>query len=419
MKKVIAAIRTKKDESFFKYFREGLKFLSRNPIFYLIYLALYLFAELHQILNFFHLPTPWYISAFSLIAFYSCFVFGFSLPLYILKRDRREKIERSFITQTSKHYAKKLFWPFFLFFTILIVIGGIFGIIELIFHIPPDSESGFFPKTDSNHGFGFYPLSGLFNGVIMGGLFSIFYFAPFFYSLKKEDFFTSIKNGFNFILENFQFTGPLILFSIIFELIYQLFIPSGNYTFNVLRILSDAFITLVFTFAVFYCYKKHYSIAESVFELETIETPPSPVRSNVLYRRITAAAIDIIIWTVLYVIAVNIWGERNVTLDRHSEFVYSSLGSLALLNFTILLFIYYVILEWKMKGTVGKRLLGLKVLTENGSRISLLQSTMRNLCRIIDAFPYFIPYLLGLTVLANNDKRQRLGDKIAGTVVVK
>ncbi|MGZ8876324.1 MAG: hypothetical protein ACXW1F_07570 [Halobacteriota archaeon] len=38
---------------------------------------------------------------------------------------------------------------------------------------------------------------------------------------------------------------------------------------------------------------------------------------------------------------------------------------------------------------------------------------------IIDAIPFIIPFLLGAILIWTSDKRQRIGDRVAHTVVVK
>jgi len=64
--------------------------------------------------------------------------------------------------------------------------------------------------------------------------------------------------------------------------------------------------------------------------------------------------------------------------------------------------------------TPGKYLVGLRVLTDNGQPINGLQATLRNLLRAADLI---IP-LVGLLVISLNRKYQRLGDLVAGTMVV-
>ncbi len=62
-------------------------------------------------------------------------------------------------------------------------------------------------------------------------------------------------------------------------------------------------------------------------------------------------------------------------------------------------------------------MLGLEVVTESGEPISLNQSIVRNLLRVIDGLPTM--YLLGFILAAFSDRTQRLGDKVANTLVVK
>lgn len=82
-------------------------------------------------------------------------------------------------------------------------------------------------------------------------------------------------------------------------------------------------------------------------------------------------------------------------------------------------FLYYVVMEWLVGATLGKLICGIRVRTVDGSKIGFVASLVRNLMRVVDGFPYFIPYLLGFIVILSGDSRQRLGDKVAHTVVAK
>ncbi len=93
-------------------------------------------------------------------------------------------------------------------------------------------------------------------------------------------------------------------------------------------------------------------------------------------------------------------------------------GIPALISFIIGI-AYWLAFEVMAGGTPGKLALGMRVRTEDGGSISWGQSIVRNLLRIVDAIPYFIPYLLGAILIWNSDKKQRLGDRVAKTVVVK
>jgi len=64
--------------------------------------------------------------------------------------------------------------------------------------------------------------------------------------------------------------------------------------------------------------------------------------------------------------------------------------------------------------TPGKHMLGLRVLTDNGQPINGLQATLRNLLRAAD----LVVPIVGLLVATLSRKYQRLGDRVAGTMVI-
>jgi uncharacterized RDD family membrane protein YckC len=78
---------------------------------------------------------------------------------------------------------------------------------------------------------------------------------------------------------------------------------------------------------------------------------------------------------------------------------------------------YYALFEAYWKGqTPGKRLMKLRVLKDSGRSITLFESMMRNLVRVIDVLPGW--YLIGLISMLCNKENKRLGDLVAGTIVV-
>ncbi len=79
---------------------------------------------------------------------------------------------------------------------------------------------------------------------------------------------------------------------------------------------------------------------------------------------------------------------------------------------------YGIIMEWYAGGrTIGKRLLRLRVMDEQGLRLRFSQVVMRNLLRFADSLPAF--YLLGGMTCLFSRKGQRLGDIAAGTIVIR
>lgn len=93
------------------------------------------------------------------------------------------------------------------------------------------------------------------------------------------------------------------------------------------------------------------------------------------------------------------------------------------LALNILLFLtvsvgYGILWEWRCNGqTLGKRLLRLRVMDEQGLPLRFPQLVMRNLLRVVDGLPML--YLLGGICLVLSPRLQRLGDLAAGTLVVR
>ncbi|MFT3707192.1 MAG: RDD family protein [Archangium sp.] len=79
---------------------------------------------------------------------------------------------------------------------------------------------------------------------------------------------------------------------------------------------------------------------------------------------------------------------------------------------------YMILLETVWSGqTIGKRVMGLRVIQDTGVRIGPLQSLLRNLVRPLDKLPVF--YLVGGATALASPTQQRLGDILAGTIVVR
>ncbi len=82
-----------------------------------------------------------------------------------------------------------------------------------------------------------------------------------------------------------------------------------------------------------------------------------------------------------------------------------------------LYFGYFAIFEVVWNGqTPGKRLTRLRVIDESGRPVSVYQVIARNLLRIVDQLPSFYAVAIVSVMLSRQNKR--LGDHLAGTVVV-
>jgi uncharacterized RDD family membrane protein YckC len=83
----------------------------------------------------------------------------------------------------------------------------------------------------------------------------------------------------------------------------------------------------------------------------------------------------------------------------------------------LIYFLYHPVLEVLMRGrTPGKLSAGARIVTVEGATPTVGSLLLRNLFRLIDCLPAF--YVVGLGCCLLTDRRVRLGDLVAGTVLV-
>lgn len=96
------------------------------------------------------------------------------------------------------------------------------------------------------------------------------------------------------------------------------------------------------------------------------------------------------------------------------------LANVGLGLFLLLLFcaqwVYFVAFEALTGRTPGKKLMGLRVVTAEGRPIGFTHAALRNLLRVADFLP--TAYLVGGAFLFLSRRFQRVGDLVAGTLVV-
>src|SRR5574337_1490507 len=79
---------------------------------------------------------------------------------------------------------------------------------------------------------------------------------------------------------------------------------------------------------------------------------------------------------------------------------------------------YYIFFEMLWNGqSPGKRWVGLRVIRTDGTPITLTESIVRNLVRLVDFLPAY--YGVGVVTMFVNGQSRRLGDLAAGTLVVR
>ena len=85
------------------------------------------------------------------------------------------------------------------------------------------------------------------------------------------------------------------------------------------------------------------------------------------------------------------------------------------LVFLFVIFAYLILMEAYVGWTMGKRILGMRVVDVSGNKIGLSKSITRNLLRLVDGLPAF--NILGIILIATSQREQRFGDRIAKTYV--
>lgn len=79
---------------------------------------------------------------------------------------------------------------------------------------------------------------------------------------------------------------------------------------------------------------------------------------------------------------------------------------------------YFVLFETIWHGqSPGKRWTGLRVIQEGGYPIGFSHAAIRNIVRVADFLPFL--YIFGAIVMLVDSRSRRLGDLVAGTIVIK
>ena len=134
---------------------------------------------------------------------------------------------------------------------------------------------------------------------------------------------------------------------------------------------------------------------------------------DVLGRRIVAAVIDVAIIGILLIVIAKVLGNEDAR--EYSLWAETQGGPRAL--FFLLTFAYFFGTELAWAQTLGKRVMKLRVVREDGTKAPAGPIFIRNLVRGIDWLPSL--YIIGaITVFATGQRRARLGDMAAKTKVV-
>ena len=152
----------------------------------------------------------------------------------------------------------------------------------------------------------------------------------------------------------------------------------------------------------------------------TIDTPEQTALEFAIAgigSRFLALAVDTLIQIVTGLVVLIGSGLLASSLPRF--FARGSVWYVALLIlfFFSLYFGYFAFFEDIWNGqTPGKRFIGIRVIKDSGRPLTPSESVARNLLRIVDQMPGF--YAVGMVSVLLSRQNKRLGDFVAGTIVV-
>jgi uncharacterized RDD family membrane protein YckC len=137
---------------------------------------------------------------------------------------------------------------------------------------------------------------------------------------------------------------------------------------------------------------------------------PDHVAYGGFWIRVVAYIIDGILLTIVCGVADRLLGINILATDWDH---YDPLANVISL---VIGWLYFALLESSERGaTVGKMVMGLRVVTSDGQRLSFMNATGRYFAKILSA----IILCIGFIMVAFTDKKRGLHDIIAGTLVIK
>jgi len=161
------------------------------------------------------------------------------------------------------------------------------------------------------------------------------------------------------------------------------------------------------------------SIPEETIDIHTPENVDFGYQIAGIGSRFLATLVDTVIITLLQIIVLVVALLIVNSLDRApfgneiSAWVYAIIGLIAFLFY----WGYYIFFEMLWNGqSPGKRWTGIRVIRTDGTPITLSESLIRNLTRLVDLLP--AAYGIGIITMFIDKQSRRLGDLAAGTLVV-
>lgn len=168
--------------------------------------------------------------------------------------------------------------------------------------------------------------------------------------------------------------------------------------------------------------------AHPLDQVVDVETPEQVVFSYSIAgvgTRAAAALLDLLLITIatlflFLVVAVLVAALSVEAMDTAMERVTEgwAIAIILMLQF-LATWGYHVLFEGFRDGqTPGKKALRIRVVRDGGYSVSLGESAIRNIVRVVDMMPP-VTYAVGMLAIVFNRSGKRIGDMVAGTMVVR
>jgi uncharacterized RDD family membrane protein YckC len=151
-----------------------------------------------------------------------------------------------------------------------------------------------------------------------------------------------------------------------------------------------------------------------------MELPPFEPEYAPLGHRVAARLVDVVVhYGVIFYTAIWLSIAAAVAVPERMDAITTKLGENTFFGVILGVLgsvLYHTCMEGIHGSSIGKRLFGLTVLSEEGGPCSLRQGWKRSLAFLLDSFFFG---MVGFVAADNSPRKQRVGDDWADTVVVR
>src|SRR5688500_9102149 len=162
------------------------------------------------------------------------------------------------------------------------------------------------------------------------------------------------------------------------------------------------------------------TLPEETLDIQTPENVAFDYQIAGIGSRFLASLLDttIVVFLQVVILIVVTLIIQSVDGSVFSDLISASVSAVFGLIAAVFYWGYYVFFEMLWNGqSPGKRWVGLRVIRGDGMPITLSESLIRNLARLVDFLP--AAYGIGIVTMFIDKQSRRLGDLAAGTLVVQ